>query len=672
MKRNFLNSLISGMITSTLVFSPSVFAKTNSEVNPKVEEMKQILNVGKYETAKSYAEVWGRISKKIPAQSLKNAKLVFSAFHNEKYPNMKFQEFKYKGRNAIKLITDMGGEKVVVEYLFNGNEVMKVNGTLLTAADLKTIDTLNKKIGHLSFVKKSYTNFKKSIFSRSVTPDFKTWAKFTPRQKAEYLLRYRQLVEASRKVFNKVPLEVVNQRIPASDSYVQAFLLGEEAFAGQTEQIGTKKSPALQEASNASAADKAEKTADKLEIPKFLGKDESDGTSRKGPSCIIAGYAMDWSGNSCKWSRQAEVFGSPESKKCQEKNGKSSVACQPMTYITADGGPVCINTSDKALLQKATHPDGPCEAGSKLTSAADKKNFIDGWLKKIDPSGKLNKKGDKDLIEVKGNKLYTTDKELYNRITGKLIEPLSAYIKSAYSVCSEDNSDSEAEPTFKYKHSARKTKAGVDDASQNQACDGLLKRALAIKDLFEPIETATESGTIASTECKDWSPEGSAVMGPANKCVCKAGYVLGDKEKTCKQHDDGAVVAIPDPAKVETVDVTEEATKETVKDSSDCSFYQRYNAREDTCNLNGGMLFAGALIAGVALCYFEKLPFDICKDDKDKNNKPTYVDPVTPIDPANPTPTPVTPTPTPTPTDPPRTETQTNPGSVDGAADSVR
>lgn len=673
MKRNFLNSLISGMITSTLVFSPSVFAKTNSEVNPKVEEMKQILNVGKYETAKSYAEVWGRISKKIPAQSLKNAKSIFSILNNEKYPNMKFQEFKYKGRNAIKLITDMGGEKVVVEYLFNGNEVMKVNGTLLTAADLKTIDTLNKKIGHLSFVKKSYTNFKKSVFSKSFTPDLKTWANFTPRQKAEYLLRYRQLLEASKKVFNKEPLEVVSQRNPANDSYAQAFLLGEEAFAAQAEQIGTKgkKSPAQQSATTEAVLDEAEsnaeKAAAKLKETEFLGKGKSDG-SRKGPSCIIAGYAMEWSGNSCKWNgRKDEVFNSEESKACQKSHGSAYVACQPITYINQDGGPVCVNT--KTELQNATHSDGSCEKGSDITSVEGKKKYLDGWLKKIDPTGKLNKQDGKPLVEVKDGKLYANDKDLYNRITGKLITPLTNYIESAYSVCSKESGDSEATPTYKYKHSERNPKISkdADPAKQNKACDALVKRALAIQNLLLPLPDSTESGVIASTECKDWSPEGSAVMSPANKCVCKAGYVLGDKEKTCKQHDDGAVVAIPDPPKVETVDVTEEVAKETADEN--CSFYQRRNA-DNTCSLNGPMIASFALLIGVAACYAGKLPFEMCKDKDDKDNKPKYTDPAPSVDPSTPV-TPVTPVTPTTPSTTPREE-QTNPATVNGAADSVR
>ncbi|MCB0369106.1 MAG: hypothetical protein KDD45_06540 [Bdellovibrionales bacterium] len=667
MKNYFLNSFVSGIITSVMIFTPTLFAKAKQPSNPQIEGLKQYINVGKFSTAKTFQEVWGNLYKNLPRNERRNARLIFSAFNQQKLPKMKFQEFQYKGKSAVRLITQISGQNVVIEYLFNGSEIMKVNGVLLTANDLKNEKTLSKKIGHLSFVKNYYTQFKKNVFSKPIMPSYKVWQKFSPRKKAEFLLRYRQLLAAARKVYGKNPVKVVSDRSPASDSFVKAFLLGEDAFA---ENAGVEINPvtpppAHQDVTHLDPLTKVNETANKLQIPQFLGQGETV-NGRKGPSCIIAGYAMEWSGNSCKWSsRKSEVFGSDESKECQTRNGSGWVACQPITYIQPDGSPVCINTKDRASLQKATHPDGPCEAGSKLSSAQDKKNFIDGWLKRFDPSGKLSKKNGEDLIQVKGNKLYTQDKELYNKITGQLIQPLTKYIESAYSVCIKD--DTKEQPAYKYNHQLKNPgiSESADPASQNQACDGLLKRSLAIKDLFEPIETPTDSGTIAAGGGKPDCPETTTKPNPiVQEQKCTPTTIAGDDSGSVQPGDE--TPADPYEPGVDTVEAEEAAQAETAS-SSDCSFYQSYNPRTDSCGISSTFIWGGVFLAGLGLCLTHT--WGICGKSKKNKNNNNYIDPVPSIDPSTPViTTPTTPT---TPTTAPR-ETQSNPATASGAVDSVR
>lgn len=648
MKNNFLNSFVTGVITSSLVFSPTTFAKAvDPNANPKVEEFKKVLNESKLESAKSYTELWQRIQKSnLSARQTSSIRHMLNALNGQKFPEMKFQEFKYKGKSAIKMITSVQGEQVVVEYLFSSNEAIKINGVVLTNEDLQSNTKIQQKLSSLSFVKKGYAALKKDVFSKSFIPDQKTWSKLTTYQKADYLLRFRELLEAAYKVYDQSPYKVVASRTPATDNFVQMILSSEEAFAAETAEIGTKnsKKPAGTPAQQEAASDTA-KTVNKMEMTRFLGKDDVDGT-RKGPSCIIAGYAMEWSGNSCKWnSRKAEVFNSPESKYCQKSHSKSWVACQTMTYITEDGGPVCIDTSS-ASLQSATHPNGTCDTQSRLNTVEDKKKFIDGWLKKIDPKYTKTKDG-KDLVEVRGSKLFTNDKDLYNRITGELIKPLTSYINSAYSVCSATD---DTNTKFRYKHEDRKsTKSSSkskssaeprDDAAQNEACDGLLKRALAIKDLLEPI---TDSGTVITSEdCKDWTPAGSAIKHSEGSCVCdeKNGWSYDSKnanKKTCKKAD-----STTEPAVAGGV-ATEEADR-TVASDNECpaspSMFQRFNPFSN-CKMTGTDWFMGGLFAFTLLCLAEYKKktniggiMGICDKHESKNSNgspgPGAVDPVNP------------------------------------------
>lgn len=663
MKRNFLNSFLTGVITSSLVFTPTSFAKpaADASANQRVEELKKVLNETKIDSVKSYSELWQRIQKSnLNKEQLGLIKNVLSALNGQKVPEIKLQEFKYKGKSAIKMISSVQGEQVVVEYLFTSTEAMKVNGIVLTYEDLSSQNKLEAKIKNLSFVKKGFAAFKKDIFSRKITPDLETWNKLSKRQKVEYILRYRQLLEAAQKVYNQSSYKVVSQRTPANDSFFEILLSPEVANAAE----GT---PAQQEAQI-----KAEKVADKIQTTEFLGKNKTDG-ARKGPSCLIAGYAMEWSGNSCKWNtRKNEVFNSPESKFCQSQHGASYVACQPMTYIQSNGNPACVDT--KKELQTATHSSGVCDTQSPLISVKDKKNFIDGWLKKIDPSGKLNKKGDKDLIEVRGNKLFTNDKDLFNKITGELIVPLSKYIESAYEVCAAND---ESNSSFRYKHEDRKSNSRrspplKDDAAQDEACNGLLKRALAIKDLFEPIK---ESGdvVITASDCGDWTPAGSARPGSDGACICdmNKGFKFdASKPKTCVKTGSDSGVAVVEPTEAAGV-ATEEATVANIDPTcpADASWFSSF-IPGNGCKMNGTHWFAAGLTGFAILCLTENIKIDGLCGDKKKNkgsNPQNGNDPVPP--PLTPT---VTTTVTTPPTDSPRSsEGSTIDTSVDGANGSV-
>ncbi len=692
MKTNFLNSLASGIITSTLIFSPTIFAKSNSEVNPKIEQLKAFFKSSKIETAKSYTEVWKSVNSRFPGSLKKDLGYVFSAFNSETFPEMKIQEFNYKGRNALKLITRIQGEQVVIEYLLNGDELLKINGVLLRANDLQNSESLNKKIGQFSFIKKGYSNFKKNIFAKSFTPTKQQWSRLTNIQKAHYFLRYRELLETSYKVYSIPEFKVVS--IPNKDHqdfYSQLFF-GSDVYADDNESSKLRRETELKHQRQIEEETKIHqrgiiKTVSKLKEESFLGKDEIEGT-RKGPSCIVAGYAAEWVGKSCKFSGNFEVFNTPESKVCQNNNGdngknKTWIACQATTYIKADGSPVCINTKSPAL-QTATHSGGVCDEGSRLETLADKKNFLNGWINKINNAN--NTKIDSNLIEEKNGKLTTKNMALWNQVSTELINPLTEYIKSAMKVCVRADgkpfteNDPESGADYKYNHDLKKqankslkpTKSvsnNDDPAKQNEACNALLKRALAIQDLLDPDKQAV-TGEIINKSCDDWNPKGSAKwIEDQGRCFCDTGNGFiqdASEKKTCKKNSSTAVVAEGKPTE-------KEETREKTPEEEDCSsFFSPFNPLNN-CKM-GFLNWASFFVLGTGgLCLAEKW---IC--EKDKNNPiptlaPKYFDPVpAPVNPKTPTKptTPITPTDPPR-NDPPSTETQGNPGQAQGNAGSV-
>lgn len=681
MKTNFLNSLASGIIISTLIFTPSIFAKSNSEVNPKIEQLKKVLNQGQYETAKSYAEVWNNIKNLVPPEHKEGTGNIFAYLNQGNFPKMKFQEFTYKGKTAIKSVVQLGGEQVVFEYLLNGNEFMKVNGILLTENDMQSTSAVYAKIGHLSFLKKDYQDYKKAVFAKPFIPDLKTWNRLTKKEKATYLLRYRELLEASKKVFNHYPDKIVASRSPASESFVKAFL-GEESFAEEKEfkaelPAETKR---VQELRNAQEAAKEAAASVRNEASLFLGKGQTDPNDkrRRAPSCIIAGYAMEWKGNNCVWRPDKDaIFGSPESKKCQSMNNNDStyIACQPIVYHTGNGDPVCIKADAKLTsFQQATHPNGPCEKDSKLETADDKKKFIDGWLQKMEDTGKIEKGKYKGLIQVEGENVVTRNTLLFDKITNELIKPLNEYITSAKNICAKDDSEGK----YKYLHTNRpnnnkKNEKKKDPAYQDNACDGLLKRALAVQHLLTP--SSSQGEVIAIDACKDWSPpEGVEKDSSKNTCKCKSEYILDAKNKNTCILKALSVVTIPS----QPVTTVIAGNDPPPPPSDDCEFYQTANTENQSCSVSSLFKWGGLALGAIGACFLFKL--DLCVKDKKKpipTPAPTYINPVPPpVDPGSPTlvtappATPILPT-VPPRNEPPPTETQVNPNKPNGNGSSV-
>lgn len=691
MRKYFLNSIISGVVTSSLVFTPNLYAKTDPNANPRTEAFKKVINDSKIDSVKSYSELWARIVKmNLSPYNLARAKNLISAFNGEKLPPVKFQEFKYKGKSAIKALYNVQGEQVVVEYLFTDNEVMKINGLLITTEDVKDTATLNKKVASLPFVKKAYQEYKKHILSQNVVPSYKIWSKLSNRKKAEYLLRYRSLLEASYGVFNKGPYKLVaSSRIPASEAAVKAFLFGEASFAqgeiGGKAPAGTPASqtPVISTADTPKeAADNVKKVVNSLNKDPFISAEESS-QSRKGPSCIVAAYAVEWKGNTCSLNLAGNFYQkNPTSAECKTSNGNGWIACNPLVYgFNDDGKPHCINTKSNDI-QYATHATGNCEKQSPLNTIDDKKQFIERWLKKVKIDGEIEKRKKDDGTYG----LFTNNEKLYNAFTNEIQKPLTEYINSALKVCSAvDNQGNEtgidietasSDTKFKYKENSKPPKNKKppkgDPAKQDDACDALLKRAIAVKQLLETAKIESGIAIESPDNCNDWSPAGAATL-IEKSCVCdmKKGFKIDPMNpKTCVKSGTD-VVDVPVTPAVATVDVTEAGDIAAAADE-ECNWFSSFNPWNSSCKMTGSHWLTAGLAGFALLCLTETIRLDgLCGKDKKKFKKPQYIDPVDPIDPNNPLP-PVTPPTSTPPTVSPRDSeggSQTNPAA--GASGSI-
>lgn len=696
MTKYVLNSFLAGFFSVMFSISPYAMASEKPNDQAKLALVKKRIKDLKLETTKSFPELFARFAANNKSVNPVIVAQVSKTFQDEKYPRTEVQEFKYKGKDALKVINEVNGEQVVVEYLYNGDEVMKINGTLFTKADAANMNTFNAKLKTVPVYRKIYKNFRNKILQTNTTPTFEQWKRLTIAQRIVYRMHFREMLEAAYKVHNTPRFKVVSNK--SFDQWVYEIMAGEDAQADALTQaeenakIGVKDvAPPPGNSSTAGAAKQQADAKKAKSLSETVGYNQDtfrgDG-EEGGPSCIVAGYAREWkSDGTCPWNggdaKGSKAFYEkfPTSKTCLDPSpsgyqgkpdgGTGWIACNPLLYgFRDDGRPHCINTSIKTGTTEnfnfATHGNGPCEARSPLSTADDKMKFIQNILKKAgidDETQKKLKKRTKNGAE----ELYTDDQALYDKIFNELQSPLNKYIDSAKKICQgvgPENNGKYNSYTYNKINMPPKGVPGPkqDKAFQDQACDGLMKRVIDVKNL---LKTSADSPAIAGA-CKGWMP----IKGVVEK------EVNGKKECACinpkaTAYPNAQICIIADgntQPKAETAPVAKEA-EEPVVDAGmglkvpekDCTaWWSRVSSSECTA---GAMDYFGPLLIGVGVaCLYTYVAEtgNFCSSDDDDNSEPKYTDPVAPCPPTGCPDTPKPPVIVPPPEPPRNVEGTTN------------
>ncbi len=674
MPKYILNSLLAGFLSVTFSVVPFAMAEEAAPISMIKARIKET----KIETAKSFQELFARMAETTPGVNPVAFSNIAKMFQDEKFPKPKFQDFKYKGKDAIRVINQVGGQQVVIEYLFNGDEILKIDGVVFKKADTDTLDAFNKKILSIPSFAKLYQDFRKKVFQASLTPTYEQWVKLTVSQRADYFIRYREVLEAAYKVYNTPRFKVVSNT-KSFDQWVNEMILGEDSDAGTVPKTGGPAEPsagAVDTRVRVNQGDKAQQDAKAKEDAKNLAtiigynQDTFRGEGEAGgPSCIVAGYAREWKGDTCPWnggtSKGQDDFyeKNPISKECKKDSGGPFIACNPIIYgFNTEGKPHCIDTSIKTgttdNFNYATHGNGPCETKSPLKTETDKMAFIKGILER----GKFSKEVIGTVKLNAAGELVTTDRKLFDKIMLELKKPLDAYIKSAEKICEVATSKPDKTPdTYKYKEVNMPPKGGKspkqDKAYQNQACDALMKRALSVGQLIRPVDLPP----VIASACAGWGPEGTfEETGPAGKkiCGCKDPKATFDtNKKVCLLEKPPAPPTKPEGFAGEAVADLPPPT--SVSQAPDCnSMWARFTT---SCPFTGGDYMAMFLGLTALNCVWgstgHKSLFHMCESGNSNLTPPVYVDPVCPKPTGCTDPTPVTPTPV---VIPPRTEGTTN------------
>jgi hypothetical protein len=699
MPKYVLNSFLAGILSVTFTLSPYAEAADNSGA---ITQIKTKLKESKMATTKSFPEFFARMAQQSPSEANPQVfRQLAGSLQDEEFPKMQMQEFKYKGKDAIRVVNTIGGKQVVVEYIFQGSEVLKIDGMTFTQTDLASNEAFEAKLKTVPAFQKIYIDYQKRVFAKSTTPTYAQWKKMSKFERAEYYMRYRQLLEAAYKVHNTPTFKVVNHQYKSFDEWMQTAFLGNDAEAASApgaavSTIGNKGAstnviaPANAETPGAApakppgsttvdgsaakqeavAVEKAKLLTASMGNPKpFVGAGED-----RGPSCIVAGHARQWVGESCPWNggtaKGTKDFyeENPSSKECLKPSakgndgGKGWIACNPLVYGFNETGRVhCINTAVKSgpdNFNFATHGSGPCERHSPLNTAEQKMTFIKNILNKEKIPGAEN-------LKVVDGQLVTDKPELFDKIFKELQKPISDYIESAQKICEKS-----AAGKYNYKMLNKppigKKGPKKDSAYQDEACDALMKRAISVQSLLTLDKPPTT--TIAKV-CEGWKPEDRVeeVTAPDGKkaCACKNKEDKLEGTQCIAKADPGTPAPPPTTPSEPVVDTP----SRTIADVDDCDSYWTRMAPGNECKSSFGdkALLFGGIVAGICIsnAVFKTNILGICRSKKKDLKDPVHVDPVPPCDIATGCPKPVDPVDPVDPVQPPRvgeeTTNQNNP-----------
>ncbi|MGZ3744076.1 MAG: hypothetical protein ACXVB1_15855 [Pseudobdellovibrionaceae bacterium] len=393
---------------------------------------------------------------------------------NEFMPEVEATTYKDSdGKERVRLILTQDGMTVTASYNPDNNaKFVKLNNVYLTKDDMKFHEQAIRKIvlgdkGIKSAVMKAP---KSSRMHASVALSYEEFSRLTPRQRAEYLVRLRYVLQDAQQVMEKYHGPQAANELN-HDFFVKWLLLGEEAEAKGKKSKGSGS----------------------------IHSSDSIRSAVPGDPCVVSGYLVvygnDYSCGGTGPGRKALIEEMAKYGGGQCKNG--SVSCNPLVYgYQSDGSAICVKNGKNNEIQTSTSVS--CPQQSHLKTAEDKKRIIESYLK---VNGNTDAEKNLNLIFDKDGKISKAQFDLIK----EHLDKLNQYVENATQVCS-------VEPLSK----TRKTRL-----EQNSACVALATRKI---DILPYPETPIPPVIIPEKDCSQEKPGSTLENG---ECNCGPGTHAG-------------------------------------------------------------------------------------------------------------------------------------------------
>ncbi len=573
----------------SFVFQPLAYGQTqeNWAAEALKKYVKQNQKMGQNMTVK---EFWEKNKRSLHPEWQKQFFPSVNIQKDERLPQMEVITIKGpNGNDTARLLVTLANNKTIsIEFLGGQEKYVRINNQAISYNDFYYGNGMYEKMIEDSVVKQESTRVKELALKSSIVPSYQLFVKMTSRERAEYFLNVRHVLQAAGEVNNRA-FESSNKE--ESASFIDLVL--EKAYAAN--------------------------------VPKnWVGK-----------KCIVGGYVgnytRDKDGTYCDHTQALKNFAGMNALNNLTQNntskssydnscGTGSLRCQPFVYGFERGhGQTCVKIDRRAAsYQQATRT---CDKASPLRQeslAAD----TEAMIKTL-----LSKENKEAAPYFKDGAVVSEEK--YNELMGTVVKDFNLFIDEAIGTCA-DSKNLNGTTNFGEKY-------------QGDACSVLKNRKLAFEEGFarlkgkydKPTPTPAPPPPIAERECKK---EG-------DPCEVKPGGGRGrcDQELNCV-----AVVPLPvAPREVECGPQMERAPAANADGKINCVGRAAALPKPETkkkkdrdsgfdCSI---ICPLGVLaIFGAAAYYFTR--------SKQVNTPGTYIPPVPgPLPGPPPQPTPVTPVP---------------------------
>lgn len=297
-------------------------------------------------------QFFSKIEKTIPARVANQMRPWFETHSHEKMPALDVSKFKdTDGKQKIRLTLTKGKESISISFLGEDERMAKVGSVSLMLEDvLKFAPMVDRIYAHIPSTRelKEPASEKKAPEVPQIVvrpkdeytgffafPTAATFKKMTPAQRAELVVRLRQVWNASQEVrMQMLRYQALPEKRNRKTSEYQHEIFHDYFFSALFGSVAVAGSAV------------------------YFSKEEGKG-------CIDSGWLGEWTGTSCT-STEKDRYKQLVERAKGAPNCAASF-CNPAIYgFDASGNPIC--TVKKAIRQNATHWEGVCDSGSRLAS----------------------------------------------------------------------------------------------------------------------------------------------------------------------------------------------------------------------------------------------------------------------------------------------------------------
>jgi hypothetical protein len=303
-----------------------------------------------------------------------------------------------EGKEQIRLLMTKNGQTVSFSYNSdNKDKYLKVNNTDLSRLDMLFFENAYRKLAYSTdkVVSKDILNNqdRQNPLKAPMKFSYAEFGRMTPKQRANYLVRIRELVQAAENVE-----KVFGHRSPTAETIDDKYEYFAQWFLG----VQADAAPKKKVIKGASAGD----------------------------VCIVAGYVSIYNAKtSCGGSPDGQADLKRQQKQYHSDDcGRGQIGCNKLLYNNG-GATVCVKNPGPEITQ-ATF--GKCPAESPLKTIKDKENLINGYFKSkgIDLNAQVD---ENDKIAV-GNMTKEQYEEMQKNIVGYM-KDVEGYVNQAMSTC---------------------------------------------------------------------------------------------------------------------------------------------------------------------------------------------------------------------------------------------